>query len=89
MALFFTQYVILAIGRLKKPMNLLFEFAFMYLPIATLCVYPLWLTLNSDVCHRALNIYIFMSDFGERLHILSFVFLACFCKFDLHLFHAN
>ncbi len=63
----------------------------MYLPIATLCVYPLWLTQNSDVCHHALNIYICMSDFDERrqfayLHILSFVFLACFCKFDLHFF---
>lgn len=66
MALFFTQYVILAIGHLKNQWIFCLSLRFMYLPIATLCVYPLWLTQNSDVCHRALNIYIFMCLTLER-----------------------
>lgn len=92
MALFFTQYVILAIGHLKKPMNLLFEFSLYVLAHCHLmCISPVvdsefW-CLSSCIKY----IYFYVSDFGERgqfayLHILSFVFLACFCKFNLHFF---
>lgn len=52
-----------------------------------MCISHVWFMRDSDVCHHASYIYFFVcvSDFGERgqfvyLHILSFVFLACFCK---------
>lgn len=96
MALFFTHHVLLANEHLKNQWIFClcyFLFAFYILALWP-HVYIPWFTRDSDVCHHALHIYIFVCVWLEREGSLSICTSSVLCSWLVFVnwftfFHAN